>query len=124
MKKFITAFLLAVFGISFFCSTAVPASAAVQPTASIVADGIYYIRNQRSGLIIQSNSENIILEYMVIMGMGLLDFKSVQCDRMAHLPKLTSCFWKNESIWYYVKMILMKKPICLLMHRLLCIRYV
>ena len=50
MKKFITAFLLAVFGISFFCSTAVPASAAVQPTASIVADGIYYIRNQRSGL--------------------------------------------------------------------------
>ncbi len=50
MKKFITAFLLAVFGISFFCSTAVPASAAVQPTASLVADGIYYIRNQRSGL--------------------------------------------------------------------------
>lgn len=50
MKRLISAFILVVLGIVIFSSTTIQASAAVTPTSKVVSDGIYYIRNQRSGL--------------------------------------------------------------------------
>lgn len=50
MKKFISIFLLAIFGLAILGWAATPVNAAVQPTSNIIPEGIYYIRNQRSGL--------------------------------------------------------------------------
>ncbi|MBE6548805.1 MAG: hypothetical protein E7670_00070 [Ruminococcaceae bacterium] len=50
MKKTISAFILVIFILQIFSSVAIQVSAAVPPTSNIIPNGIYYIRNQRSGL--------------------------------------------------------------------------
>lgn len=68
MKKLISALLLTVFAVTIFSSAAIQVSAAVTPVSNIIADGIYYIRNQRSGL------------YMDVYGEGTSNHTEVKQD--------------------------------------------
>lgn len=72
IKKFacsiITIFLLVVFAIAIIPLDAMQVKAAVLPTPNVVSNGIYYIRNQRSGL------------YLDVYGKGTTDFTEVKQD--------------------------------------------
>lgn len=68
MKKIISTLCLVVFGIALFSSAAMQVNAAVPPVSNIVPNGIYYIRNQRSGL------------YLDVYGKGTTNHTEVKQD--------------------------------------------
>lgn len=68
MKKVMSLLLLVAFGLTIIWSIPIQAHAAVTPTNNLISNGIYYIRNQRSGL------------YLDVYGKGTSDHTEVKQD--------------------------------------------
>lgn len=83
IKKFnrslVAILLMLCFSILAFSTTVIQVSAAVTPTSNVISNGIYYIRNQRSGLYLdvygKGTSDHTEVSKIIIMVETIKDFK-------------------------------------------------